>query len=79
MEVVLILGIPLGICTALAYLEAPRRRQQRSGRTYDPQRPVIRRAGAVHVGLTGRMCSRCGIATFGWSERCGKCHLPTSS
>ncbi len=49
------------------------------GRAYDPNRPVMRRAGAVRVGMTGRVCHACGAITWGLSDRCGRCHLPTSS
>lgn len=75
-EAIAVLLVPLVIGTLLLHRARGRRFQ---GRAYDPNRPVIQRAGAVRVGMTGRMCPYCGVATFGWSDRCGKCHrVPTS-
>jgi hypothetical protein len=72
MEVVGVLMVIVTVGTLLMYFDAPPRNRARySGRTFDPQRPVIRRAGAV--GYTGRLCPLCGKTTFGNSDRCGAC------
>lgn len=72
MEVLALLGVIIVVGTVLAWLEAPPRNPARySGPVYDPQRPVIRRAGAV--GWTGKKCPLCGQTTWGNSDRCGAC------
>lgn len=73
LEAAILMGIIVGGCVLIAYFDAPPRNKARySGLVYDPQRPVIRRAGAV--GYTGRKCPLCGATTFSnFSDRCGAC------
>jgi hypothetical protein len=73
-EVLVVLAIPVGIVTLLAYFEPRREGPRYSGKVYDPSPRPVRRAGAVRVGMTGRMCEFCQISTFGYSSRCGRCH-----
>jgi hypothetical protein len=71
-EVLVLLAVIVGVGTLLTWLEAPVRNHGRySGPVYDPQKPLIRRAGAV--GNSGRKCHFCGVTTFGLGDRCGKC------
>ena len=72
-EVLGLLMVIVTTGTLLMYLDRPERNRSRySGLVYDPQRPVIRRAGAV--GWTGRTCPLCGETTFGnYNDRCGAC------
>jgi hypothetical protein len=72
-EVIGILMVIVTVGTLLMYLDLPPRNKARySGLVYDPQRPVIRRAGAV--GYTGRTCPLCGEVTFSnYNDRCGAC------
>ena len=71
-EVMGVLAIVCVLCLLLAIVDAPPRNPARySGPVYDPQRPVIRRAGAV--GWTGRICPLCNVTTYGNSDRCAKC------
>lgn len=71
-EVMGVLAIVVALSLLLAIVDAPPRNPARySGRIFDPQRPVLRRAGAVDIG--GRVCPLCQATTFGWSTRCGKC------
>ena len=72
LEVLAVLAFVTTLGLLLALMEAPPRNPARySGSVYDPQRPVIRRAGAV--GWTGRKCPLCHETTYGLSDRCGKC------
>lgn len=71
-EVMGVLAIVVALSLVLAIMDAPPRNPARySGSVYDPQRPVVRRAGAV--GWTGRICPLCNVTTYGQSDRCGKC------
>ena len=75
-ELIGLLGLVVGVCALLAWFESPRSNRARySGRVFDPQRPVIRRAGAERVGAngTGRICAACGAYTWGLSDACGRC------
>lgn len=73
LEVLAMLALIVFIGTVLTYWDSPLRNRGRySGRTFDPQRPVIRRAGAV--GYTGKKCELCGMTTFSnFGDRCGAC------
>ena len=72
-EVWAVLAVIVVTGTLLAYFDAPTRNRARySGPVFDPQRPVIRRAGAV--GYTGKKCELCGMTTFSnYGDRCGAC------
>jgi hypothetical protein len=74
MEVIGLLMVIITAGTLLTYLEAfPRNPARYSGRVFDPQRPVIRRAGAERIGMTGRVCYFCDAVTYGYSPYCGRC------
>jgi hypothetical protein len=71
-EVIAVLALIVFVGVMLAWFDSPLRNRGRySGPVYDPQRPVVRRAGAV--GYTGVKCPLCFATTFGNSPRCGKC------
>jgi hypothetical protein len=73
-ELAVLFGIIIGFSVLLAWLDSPLSNAARyRGRTFDPQRPVIRRAGVVRGNGIGRVCATCGAMTYGWSGRCGKC------
>lgn len=69
----ILIGGSLIVGSVDALLHRIRGRRYR-GRTYDPQRPVIQRAGASRIGWSGRICHFCETVTYGQSDRCGKCH-----
>jgi len=74
MEVIGLLMVVVTVGTLLAYFDAPPRNPARySGRVFDPQRPVVRRAGAERVGMTGKVCYFCDAVTYGFSQYCGRC------
>jgi|SRR6185295_15485541 len=73
-EITALLGVIVLVGTLLTWLDSPLRNHGRySGRVFDPQRPVIRRAGAERVGMTGKVCYFCDAVTFGYSQYCGRC------
>jgi hypothetical protein len=73
-EVTAVLAVVVILGVLLAIVDAPPRNPARySGRTFDPQRPVIRRAGAERVGMTGKVCYFCDAVTYGYSQWCGRC------
>lgn len=82
MEVVGLLimwSVLLAALTAVVNVAVRLRDPRYNGRTYDPAQPAApRRAGAMRVGLTGHVCPHCDAVTYGWSDRCGRCHLPTA-
>lgn len=73
-EVVAVLMVIVTAGTIGALFNIPLNPARWRGRTYDPNRPVVRRAGAERVGMTGKFCHFCEAVTFGYSSRCGRCH-----
>lgn len=72
MEALILMGVIVGCCVLIAWLDKPLRYGPKySGRIYDPQPRPEKRAGAV--GWTGRVCPLCQKTTYGLSTRCGNC------
>ena len=72
-EVVGILMVIVTVGVIGTLLDLPLNPARYRGRTYDPNRPIIRRAGAERIGMTGKVCYFCDAVTFGYSQYCGRC------
>jgi len=75
-EVMALVGVIVGVgVVGVVVIEGPRllNPSRYRGRTFDPNRPVVRRAGAERVGMTGKVCYFCDAVTFGYSQYCGRC------
>lgn len=73
-EVTGLLVFIIVIGAGLSYWDSPLRNRGRyTGPVFDPQRPLIRRAGAERIGMTGKQCYFCDQVTYGYSEWCGRC------